>query len=328
MIRYMKCNRSISLFAVTIFLVFSFQAFASDGFVNDEIEATWERIQEARELKSGSPDELQPPATNKMVDQLAKDLELVVPQQLRESLLTHNGMDKWGLEIIDEQDSGQALKLLGIDQIRQHWQEDRKSEAEAIAEGDDYPKKSDWIPIFIDPAECEDQIYIDSKDGSVLLFQMPASVSVHSFRYPDLNTFLMVLEHHIRNELWFDWGNGLDQKAIVPPPMLNEQGIKKLVSLEKNSVVVLDKDQKEIAIEKNSDAFLNSVLNSFKPVKLTRTPGVQNPDYTIDFNIGPDSHRVVVMFGPDENLSYSIGSFQFIGGRSAEFRKLIESIRE
>ena len=165
---------------------------------NIKIQDTWYRIQEARNSKLDSPNPMNPPATETMIEQLETVLGFSVPPQFRDSLLIHNGMNKWGLEIQKDEYVEQAFTPLSVKAIERQWLDDRRYQKEAEAEGDDYSKKPEWIPIFIESAEGEEQVYLDSTDGTVLHYHMAASDphAIDSFRYPDYTTFLSVLEHH------------------------------------------------------------------------------------------------------------------------------------
>ena len=173
--------------------------------MNEKIREIWSRVT----INSSILRSLNPPATTEAINQLGSELGLTIPDQLRYSLLTHNGSRKKGsaMAVSDKQ----KYAFMNIEAIRKHWLEDRRCQKEAENEGDKYPKKPEWIPVFVDAIEQEEQIYLDTKDGSTLHYCLPASQEVDPFRYPDYATFLSVLEHHLRNDLLFEWGN--DQNA-------------------------------------------------------------------------------------------------------------------
>ena len=103
---------------------------------------------------------MNPPATEDMIQRLASVLGYEIPNQLRSSLLTYNGSAKWGLEIEHGEIVSQAFAALSVTAIEKQWRSDRQQKRELKNEGDDFPKKPEWIPVFIDPAEGEEQVYL------------------------------------------------------------------------------------------------------------------------------------------------------------------------
>ena len=103
---------------------------------------------------------MNPPATEDMIQRLASVLGYEIPNQLRSSLLTYNGSAKWGLEIEHGEIVSQAFAALSVTAIEKQWRSDQQQKRELKNEGDDFPKKPEWIPVFIDPAEGEEQVYL------------------------------------------------------------------------------------------------------------------------------------------------------------------------
>ena len=151
------------------------------------------------------------------VDKLEKHLGCELPQQLRTSLLLHRGMEgRWGLEILDRDDVSQAYRWLGVDEIRKHWDQDRKEQKEIEAEGDKFEGDPKWIPIFACPGTGEQIIYLDSTDGTVMLRSIMSTPEFCEHRYKDLRSFLEVLENFIFNQWWFEWGSDARREPAKP----------------------------------------------------------------------------------------------------------------
>ena len=171
------------------------------------IAEIWKRIELARKAKVRKPTKLYFAASKDEVDKLEKHLGCELPQQLRASLLLHRGMEgRWGLEIIDRDDVSQAYRWLGVDGIRNQWDQDRKEQKVLEAEGDKFEGDPKWIPIFACPGAGEQIIYLDSTDGTVMLRGTMSTPEFYKHRYKDLRSFLEVLEKSILNQLWFEWG--------------------------------------------------------------------------------------------------------------------------
>ena len=118
----------------------------------DPIAEIWKRIELARKAKVRKPTKLLSSASKDEVDKLEKHLGCELPHQLRTSLLLHRGMEgRWGLEIIDRDDVSQAYRWLGVDEIRNQWDQDREHQKEVEAEGDKFEGDPKWIPIFACP---------------------------------------------------------------------------------------------------------------------------------------------------------------------------------
>ena len=303
--------------------------------MNKKIIESWQRIQSARLGKMESPSAMNPPATEDMIHRLASVLGYEIPNQLRSSLLTYNGSAKWGLEIEHGESVSQAFAALSVTAIEKQWRSDRQQQREAKNEGDDFPKKPEWIPVFIDPAEGEEQVYLDTTNGSILQYHMAANPEVDPFRYPDYQTFLAVLENHIRQNLWFEWGNGTDAKPDerIRTLMLDDLGIEQLRTSDKQNVSVTMSDGSVIAINANeANAFVNSVLDALKPVKFTRWPAVQKPEYELEFSIDSKIHRIALRQAEvhPEYFDYSISghNFQNTGGDSERLKQLMNSIKK
>lgn len=322
----MPTRRYIQMLGILMFLV------GMPGRTMDEkIGDVWQRIQQARDGKIDKPESLPPAATEEQIRYLAKTLDCQIPDQLHESLLVHNGSGESGLEIVNSDDTWQSYRALSIDGIIQHWQKDRQRESEAIAEGDPFPKKPEWIPVFLEPAEHQEQIYLDTTDGTILHFNSACGWGdeVDEFRYPDYLTFLKVLEHHIRNDLWFEWGNGLDAKAWVPPLQLDESGIKQLKAKSRHSVSIKLSNGRIVTVadEKESE-LVDSILAALAPAKFIRTPAVEAPDYEVSFKVGKAEYRIGIKKGPKELLSYSINTAntQITGGDPAKLTQILDAI--
>ena len=172
----------------------------------DSIAEIWKRIELARKAKVRKPTKLHCPASKDEVDQLEKHLGYELPQQLRTSLLLHRGMEgRGGLEILDRDDVSQAYRWLGVDEIRNQWDEDRKEQKVLEAEGDKFEGDPKWIPIFACPGAGEQIIYLDSTDGTVMLRGTMSTPEFYEHRYKDLRSFLEVLENLIFNQLYWEW---------------------------------------------------------------------------------------------------------------------------
>ena len=296
---------------------------ASEQPMDETIADVWQQVQQARNAKVKNPNPLNPPATEQQLEKLSKALGYDIPKALRESLLVHNGLNKAGI--------CQGFQPLSVDGIIKHWQADRKRQKEAKAEGDPFVKKPEWIPVFVESAEGEEQIYLDAKDGTLLHYNHAASYGdeVEDFRYGDYLTFLKVVEHHIRKVLWFEWGHGLDENEIVPPLSLNKAGIKQLELETKQNVKVKFADGKVLTVAADQEnKLVNLILDAMKPVKFVRTPAVQNPDYEVEFKIGKVDYKIGIKKGPKEMLSYSINTAntQHSGGDPEKLKKIITAI--
>ena len=307
--------------------------FSEAKLKNEKVREIWSRIGMNRSILRS----VNPPATNEEINQLGLDLGLEIPDQLRFSLLTHNGSKKKGsgMAVSDNQ----KYAFMNIEAIKRHWLEDRRYQKEAEAEGDDYPKKPEWIPVFVDSIEQEEQIYIDTKDGSIVHYNLPASQEVDPFRYPDYATFLSVLEHHLRNDLMFEWGN--DQTAKHPDPLaaltLSEDGIDQLQVADKQDVSVKFPNGDIVAIDKSEgNVLVNSFLDCMRPVQFTRRPAVQEPEYELTFRIDSESYRIAIRkneLDAERNLlDYSISGpnevdTQNSGGDSDRLMEVLNGIK-
>ncbi len=314
--------------------------------MDDSIADSWKRIESARKAKVRKPDKLNPPASKEDIDKLEKHLGCEIPKQLRASLLLHNGMEqRGGLEIVDDNDgTSQAYRWLGVAGIRKQWDEDRQRQKEAEAEGRHFQVDPKWIPIFVDAAEGEEIIYLDSSDGTVMLRITCASEQIQEHHYKDLNSFLGVFEHFIRNQWWFEWGRDANWKptkqSFWTRPSLNEEGIALLINSQKDEVVLKLADGKSIGIKEfetkeKGNEFANAVLESFMPVQTVRTPGVQNPDQELSFSVNGTEFLIAIkrvdgvkLPARDGKLIYSIGRMQYCGGDAAKLEELISKLAE
>ena len=228
---------------LTLMILFSV-LFYSGITMDDSITDSWKRIESARKAKVRKPHKLNPPASNEDIDKLEKHLDCKIPKQLRASLLLHDGMEEGGwLEIVDD---GMAYRWLGVAGIRKQWDIDRQRQKEAEAEGDHFQVDPKWIPIFVDAGAGEEIIYLDSSDGTVMLRNICASEQIQEHHYKDLNSFLGVLEHFIRNRWWFEWGRDANWKPTKGPLRLNDEGIALLINSQKDEVVLKLADGKSI----------------------------------------------------------------------------------
>ena len=322
---------------LTLMILFSV-LFYSGITMDDSITDSWKRIESARKAKVRKPHKLNPPASNEDIDKLEKHLDCKIPKQLRASLLLHDGMEEGGwLEIVDD---GMAYRWLGVAGIRKQWDIDRQRQKEAEAEGDHFQVDPKWIPIFVDTADGEEIIYLDSSDGTVMLRITCASEQIQEHHYKDLNSFLGVLEHFIRNRWWFEWGRDANWKPTKGPLRLNDEGIALLINSQKDEVVLKLADGKSIGIKEfktkeKGNEFANAVLQSFKPVQSVCTPGVQNPDQELSFSVNGAEFLIankgvdgVKLPAHDRKLIYSIGNMQFCGGDAAKLKELISKLAE
>ena len=92
-------------------------------------------------------------------------------------------------------------------------------------------------------------------------------------------------------------------------------------------------DGSVIAINANeANAFVNSVLDALKPVKFTRWPAVQKPEYELEFSIDSKIHRIALRQAEvhPEYFDYSISghNFQNTGGDSERLKQLMDSIKK
>jgi len=322
---------------LTLMILFSV-LFYSGITMDDSITDSWKRIESARKAKVRKPHKLNPPASNEDIDKLEKHLDCKIPKQLRASLLLHDGMEEGGwLEIVDD---GMAYRWLGVAGIRKQWDIDRQRQKEAEAEGDHFQVDPKWIPIFVDAGAGEEIIYLDSSDGTVMLRNICASEQIQEHHYKDLNSFLGVLEHFIRNRWWFEWGRDANWKPTKGPLRLNDEGIALLINSQKDEVVLKLADGKSIGIKEfktkeKGNEFANAVLQSFKPVQSVRTPGVQNPDQELSFSVNGTEFLIAIkrvdgvkLPAHDGKLIYSIGNMQFCGGDAAKLKELISKLAE
>ena len=326
------------LFSVLLLMILFSVLFYSGITMDDSITDSWKRIESARKAKVRKPHKLNPPASNEDIDKLEKHLDCKIPKQLRASLLLHDGMEEGGwLEIVDD---GMAYRWLGVAGIRKQWDIDRQRQKEAEAEGDHFQVDPKWIPIFVDAADGEEIIYLDSSDGTVMLRITCASEQIQEHHYKDLNSFLGVLEHFIRNRWWFEWGRDANWKPTKGPLRLNDEGIALLINSQKDEVVLKLADGKSIGIKEfktkeKGNEFANAVLQSFKPVQSVRTPGVQNPDQELSFSVNGTEFLIAIkrvdgvkLPAHDGKLIYSIGNMQFCGGDAAKLKELISKLAE
>ena len=171
--------------------------------MKNEITDIWQRIEAARK-KSAKHEcrfPMNPPATPAFLEQrLARVLDVLIPQQLYESLLVHNGMNHlrggWFA------DCGMLIPC-SAECIKMLWEKDRQRAAEAEAEGDKWANDKRRIPTVTD-AIAENTIYIDADDGSVLCYAH-ASLSVHDFRYNNYLEFLQEIAGRIESDAYFEW---------------------------------------------------------------------------------------------------------------------------
>lgn len=290
------------------------------------IKKIWSEIQAVTKAQKMTVS-LKGPATTDSIKKLEGVLGYKLPSQLRESLLIHNGTDRNDLLLVNRKDLSQGYIVLGTEAIEKRWLSDRKQQREAEAEGDLFAKLPTWIPIVVDSAEGDEQVYLDTQDGTVLMCLRPASDEVQAFRYPDYATFLAVIHHHMNQGLWFEWGNKLNAKARELPFRLNDAGIKKLQGLPKDSVQIQSADGSVISVADNGDSVVNAILDSFKPVKYTRTPGVQKPQYLLTFQSGAEKYEIAISVS-EEHLSYSVGNVQFAGGNPKKFKRQLSKLQE
>jgi len=195
----------------------TFVCILASAFVGDPIIDSWRKLEETRESKFKLPNKLKPPATEKEIKDLEQHVGFKLSEQVRKSVLLHNGMESdYGIEIVENDNIGQYYRWLSVEEIRKQWDSDRQRQKEAAAEGDKFLVHPKWVPIFVEPAERDDIIYVDSSNGTVLLFSWPSSNEIQEHRYSDLVSFLEVLEHHISSDLWFEWGNDTDSNIKKP----------------------------------------------------------------------------------------------------------------
>ena len=309
-------------------LMFLFGALLCFATFEDPVVEVWKRIEVARKAKVKKPHKLNPPASKEAIDKLEEHLACEIPAQLRASLLLHDGMEDLGLEIVDGKTT-QLYGWLGVAGIRKQWDEDRQRQKEAEAEGDEFEVDPEWIPIFVDPVDSEEIIYLDSTNGNVLLRLLPASQEIQQHRYTDLVSFLDVLEHHIRTGLRYEWGNDIKSKPTKPELTLDEKGISSLIKSNKEKVSLKLADGKSIEIKANGNEFANAILESLKPVKYVRTPGVQEPDQQLSFSVdGKKDYLIAIKRASEGKLSYSIDNRQFYGGDAAKLEKLMSTLEK
>lgn len=176
-----------------------------------DITELWKAIERARAVHQDDPTPMNPPATADSIEQqLARVLDVTVPDQLRESLLIHDGItDKRG-EFFQSIGPGNVKWIIAA------WQSDRRYEAEAFAEGDLWRKPPTLIPVFHDAtAHCE--IYINSDDGTMLYFD-PAASTEHCFwdyRYPSYAALLQDILWHIENDVTWEWGFRMQNETVL-----------------------------------------------------------------------------------------------------------------
>lgn len=167
--------------------------------MSNEIQFDWQALKETRLTKRENPTPFNPAATPDMIEQrLARVLGVLIPQQLQESLLMHDGITDRRGEFF------QGLGPGSIEWIIRAWRDDRKREAEAADEGDQWIKPPTLIPVFHDAtAHCE--IYIDSLDGTMKYYD-PAGHAFWDYVYPSYSAMLRDILWHMQNDCQWEWG--------------------------------------------------------------------------------------------------------------------------
>ena len=170
--------------------------------MENDIQKVWKLLEQARLVQQADPTPMNPPATPDMIEQLlVRVLDVPIPEQLRESLLIHNG-------ITDKR--GEFFQMCGpgsVDWIIAAWRSDRRREAEAIDEGDPWGKPPTLIPVFHD-GTAHGEIYINSDDGTMMFFDPAASTEncFWDYRYPNYAAMLYDILWHIENDTQWEWG--------------------------------------------------------------------------------------------------------------------------
>lgn len=189
---------------------------------SNSISNVWQMINVARSRANKDDtykQPLNPPATESQIKQLRSKIGLALPNQLRASLLIHDGIheSKHGRCVLF--DDGGTIYPLSCDEIATIYQSNATRDAEAIEEWDTrVATHKDWIPIFSDII-AHKNIYIDVKDGSVLCELFAASDSCKAFRYASYVDFLADLLKHIENDEHFEWPEAAsDQSDGQAPP--------------------------------------------------------------------------------------------------------------
>ena len=165
-----------------------------------EIETVWQEIENARRgasffghvfpMNAGS-------APQRIEQYLTKSIGFYIPDQLAESLLLFDGMDRrrgvWRIGFIS----------LSVDDIVKTWRRDRQREREAIDEGDDVIKQSHHLPVMYDPT-LHHEIYMDVRDGSVLNYNI-SGIYFESYRFPDYLSFLSEVSDFRPMDGYMEW---------------------------------------------------------------------------------------------------------------------------
>lgn len=170
--------------------------------MKNDIRDIWKAIESARadSAHQECKHPMNGPVAPEVLEQrLARVIGRPVPQQLRESLLIHDGMSQQGSWAKD------VLSLIPCNAawIEKIWTEDRQREAEAIAEGDEVVKFAHYIPVASD-CLFEHNVYIDARNGKVLCY-VCAGLYIEDFRYESYLSFLQDIHHHIESDSYFEW---------------------------------------------------------------------------------------------------------------------------
>ena len=92
-----------------------------------ELDAVWKAINAARikAKENGSEYPMNPPATLKMIEQLSQTLGTKIPNQLKDSLLIHNGMNEqegvWFASLIPSSIENNQNRLARRPPARSNW---------------------------------------------------------------------------------------------------------------------------------------------------------------------------------------------------------------
>ena len=165
-----------------------------------KIETIWREIEHTR-LKAnfyGHDFPMNPASSPDRIEQyLSKTTGFYIPQQLRESLMIFDGMDRnrgvWRIGFIP----------LSVDDIVETWLNDRQREQEAIDEGDDVIKRSHHIPIMYDPT-LHHEIYMDARDGSVLNYNVDGGW-FEGYSFVDYHSWLIAVRDFRPIDGYMEW---------------------------------------------------------------------------------------------------------------------------
>ncbi len=168
-----------------------------------ELKTVWQEIEVARSKADfyGHDFPMNPASSADRIEQyLTKTTGFYTPDQLTESLLIFDGMDRkrgvWRNSFIP----------LSVDDIVETWLNDRQREQEARDEGDQVVKYSHHLPIMFDPT-LHHEIYIDARENSVLNYNVDGGY-FEDFAFADYLSWLIAVRDFRPLVGYMEWPTG------------------------------------------------------------------------------------------------------------------------